>query len=88
MHGIILASFRGQPGERLVEREDYYLTCDNGKRRIRAHNWRRMMRPGMVVDMSMVLIQTRPMTRDDSRHCPICRHGNPDVTDDDGWIDW
>ena len=76
----------GRAGQQYVERGEYDISCHEGKQIIDAQEWERMVKVGIVLEMSIIL---RRMDSEDTRkNCPRCRRRNSSAVPDEGWIVW
>jgi len=80
------ALFYDRPGEEYVKRGEYHISYDDGKQIIEPDSWGNIIRPGMQLDMGVIL---RQLQHDDtSKKCPLCHDSNLSVQPNGGWIDW
>ncbi|KDQ51543.1 hypothetical protein JAAARDRAFT_40993 [Jaapia argillacea MUCL 33604] len=78
---VIKAHFRGRAGQQYVEGHAYKISA-GGRGSIRPHSWERLVRKGMVLEMSIVLIDLKTQ----SLPCPRC-HAHSCTVEVGDWLE-
>ena len=82
---VITGYCRDRIGNGYVERGDYQV-IDAEDRRISPNELAAEVKPGMILEMSIILRQNAAF--EDDKKCPRCKFLNADVTARNGWIEW
>jgi len=74
-----------------VERYDYSISTEDGKRMVAPNNWGAVVKKGTVIVMGMILKKVVLDGERASRQrkvCPRCYETRVGVMQDDGWLQW
>ena len=70
-----------------MKRGDYQVISAEDNKTIGPIELAKEVKPGMVLEISIILQQTRAL-HDNSKTCPRCCHGNINPAVRNGWIEW